>query len=484
MIPSIFSLAPRIALECVHPKSAARCSDLLCLVEAHTIHYMQESLFIKGLSGKKKLRGEIKVNTAKNAILKAMAASVLFDDEVTLVDVPNIEDVHRMAELLEDLGVNVKVDQENNKKDNKKDKKNNCYITVGPDISTDLDTEISERLRTSIVLTGPLLSRFGKVSFPHPGGDVIGARPIDFFLEGFKKFGAEIAHEDDRYELSVKGGKLKGANIFFRSPTHTGTETMMMTAVLAEGKTILKNCVTEPEIKDLADFLNLCGAQIVGAGTSTIEIEGGDLLHANKREHLVIPDRIETGSFLILGALCADELVISNCNPLHVEVLIELLRQSGVSIDTEVDKIILRNNGKTPNKDFKAIDIKTHEYPGFATDLQAPMVVYLTQVFGASVVHETIFEGRLNYTDDLVRMGADIVMWDAHRAQVKGPTQLTGRALGSPDIRAGLAFIIAASVAKGNSLINNVYHIDRGYERIEERLAKLGLDITRTNRTE
>lgn len=433
---------------------------------------MHESLFIRGLSGEKKLRGEIKVNTAKNAVLKAIAAGILFEDDVTLVDVPNIEDVHRMAELVRDLGVQVK------------EEKGRLTITTKPDISTDLNTEISKKLRASIVLTGPLLSRFGKVSFPHPGGDVIGARPIDFFLEGFEKFGAEITHANNQYELKAKGGKLKGANIFFRTPTHTGTETMIMAAVLAEGKTILKNCVMEPEIEDLASFLNLCGAHITGAGTSTIEIEGGDLLRTNGKEHRVIPDRIETGSFLILGALCADELVISNCNPLHVEVLIELLRQSGVSIDTEIDKIILKNNGKVLDEDLKAIDIKTHEYPGFATDLQAPMVVYLTQVSGESLVHETIFEGRLNYTDDLVRMGADIIMWDPHRVQVKGPTSLTGRTLGSPDIRAGLAFIIAASVAKGNSLINNVYHIDRGYEQIEERLAKLGLDITRTNRTE
>ena len=436
----------------------------------------QESLFIRGLSGEKKLGGEISVNTAKNAVLKAMTSSVLFEDEMTLVDVPNIEDVRRTAELLEGLGVKVKMTEDENGI--------SYRFVTSEDTSTDINEEISKRLRASIVLTGPLLSRFGKVSFPHPGGDVIGARPIDLFLNGFEKFGAEVTHKDDHYEIRAKGGKLKGADIFFRAVTHTGTETMMMTAVLAEGKTTLKNCAMEPEVKDLADFLNECGARITGAGTSTIEIEGGEALRANGKEHRVIPDRLEAGSFLIFGALCADELVINNCNPDHLEALIELLRKSGVSIDTEADKIILKNNGKTPNKDFKAIDVKTHEYPGFATDLQAPMVVYLTQVSGESLVHETIFDGRLNYTNDLVRMGADIKMWDSHRVQVKGPASLTGRALGSPDIRAGLAFIIAASVAEGNSLINNVYHIDRGYEQIEKRLAKLGLDITRTTRTE
>ncbi len=445
--------------------------------------HKQESFFIKGLAGEKKLKGEIKVHTAKNAVLKAMTASVLFEDEMILESVPHIEDVHAIAELLEDLGVMVTTQKETQKESEEEEDNMRYSFAIKGDISTDINEEISKKIRTSIVLTGPILARYGKVSFPHPGGDVIGARPIDLFLEGFKKFGAEVVHQNGSYELKAKGGKLKGAHIFFRVPTHTGTETMMMTAVLAEGKTVLKNCVMEPEIKDLADFLNLCGAQISGAGTSTIEIEGGELLRANGREHRVIPDRLEAGSFLILGALCAEELTITHCNPLHVEALIELLRTSGVSIETEIDKIILHNN-KVPNSDFKAMNVKTHEYPGFPTDLQAPMVVYLTQVTGESLVFDTIFEGRLGYTEDLVRMGADITIWDAHRAQVKGPELLTGRALGSPDIRAGLAFVIAASVAKGNSLINNVYHIDRGYEQIEKRLLKLGLDITRTDRTE
>ncbi|MEX1120182.1 MAG: UDP-N-acetylglucosamine 1-carboxyvinyltransferase, partial [Candidatus Paceibacterota bacterium] len=425
----------------------------------------------KGLAGEKKLRGEISVNTAKNAVLKAMTASVLFEDEVTLVAVPNIEDVHRMAELLEDLGVTVTKEG------------STLTLTASPSIKTDLNTEISERLRTSIVLVGPLLSRFGEVSFPHPGGCVIGARPIDFFLEGFEKFGAEITHVNGRYTIKAKGGKLRGAEIFFRTPTHTGTETMMMMATLAEGKTVLKNCAMEPEVEDLANFLIKSGAQITGAGTSTIEIDGGGLLRTNGDTHRVIPDRIEAGSFLILGALCAEELTIKNCNPLHIESLIELLRSAGVSIETGVETITVRNP-KEGVKQFTSVNVKTHEYPGFPTDLQALMVVFLTQSLGEGLVHETIFEGRLNYTTDLARMGADIALWDAHRVAVKGPTPLTGRTLGSPDLRAGLAFVIAGAVAKGNSLINNAYYIDRGYEHIEERFKKIGLDITRTNRTE
>lgn len=433
---------------------------------------MQESFFIKGLAGEKTLRGEIAVNSAKNAVLKGMAASVLFEDELRVTNVPDIEDVHRMAELLETLGASV-------------EKEGREYrIHVGEGVSTTLDTKLSERLRTSIVLTGPLLARFGEVLFPHPGGCVIGARPIDFFLEGFEKFGATVKYGDDGYRVIAPQGKLSGADIFFRSPTHTGTETMMMTAVLADGKTTLRNCAMEPEIVDLAQFLNSCGAHISGAGTSTIEVVGGGLLRAEGRAYRAIPDRIETGSFLILGALAADELMIRDCNPTHVEILVDILRNAGVSIEVGEDWIAIKGGAQTSNDSFRGIDIKTHEYPGFATDLQAPMTVFLTQASGEALVFETIFEGRLNYTDDLVRMGADITVWDSHRAQVKGATPLVGRTLGSPDLRAGLAFIIAAAVAKGNSLINNVYYIDRGYERIEERLKTLGLDITRTTRTE
>jgi UDP-N-acetylglucosamine 1-carboxyvinyltransferase len=429
---------------------------------------MKESFFVKGLVGEKKLQGTIPVYSAKNAVIKAMASSILFEDEVVLEEVPEIEDVHRMAELLEHIGIAVEHSTPRS-------------YTLNPTgtITHSLDEKISERLRASIVLTGPLLARLGKVHFPHPGGCVIGARPIDLFLEGFKKMGAEVVMEDTHYAITAKGGKLKGAEIFFSVPTHTGTETLMMAGVLAEGVTTLKNCAMEPEIVDLANFLNASGAHITGAGTPTITIDGGDLLHSGGRPHHSIPDRIEAGSFLILGALCADELVISDCNPQHLEVLIEMLRSSGVSIETEASRIVLRNNGKKPNSSFRSINIKTHEYPGFATDLQAPMVVYLTQTSGEGVVFETIFEGRLNYVDDLVRMGAHITTWDAHRAEVRGPTPLVGRALGSPDLRAGLAFVIAASVAKGNSLIDNVYYIDRGYETIETRLKNIGLDITR-----
>lgn len=426
---------------------------------------------IKGLGGKKTLNGKIEVSGAKNAVLPALASSILFKDKFCISNVPDIKDVENINILLERLGASIE----------KKQGKKYCIDTNNIKL-TNLDTEISKKMRGSIVLAGPTLARFGKVSFPYPGGCVIGTRPIDAFLNGFKKMGARVKIEKDIYTVSVsKGKKLKGANVFFDRVTVTGTETLMLAGVVAEGKTILKNSAMEPEIKDIADFLNSCGAKIKGAGTSTIEITGtgGKLLSAKNKIYKTMPDRIEAGSFLILGALTGDNLEIINCNPEHIRILINILKKSGVPIKEGKNKIIIEGNGKLKNKNFKCVDIITHEYPGFPTDLQSPMVVYLTQVNGQSLVFETIFEGRLNYTNELIEMGADIIMWDPHRIMVKGPTQLKGRELSGPDLRAEFAFFISAIIAKGESVINNVRYIDRGYEQIEKRLKNIGVDIVR-----
>lgn len=430
-----------------------------------------EKFLIQGLGGAKNLEGKIRVNGAKNAALKLMAASVLFNNEIILSNIPDIEDVHRMKDLLTAAGAKVSAGKDTLKISSEKIKK------------TELEYEISKRLRASVVMTGPMLSRFGKVSFPHPGGCVIGARPIDLFLEGFEKMGARVnvSKYDDKdwYVISAGENKLKGAEIFFKNISVTATETFMMAGVLAKGKTILKNCAMEPEIAHLAEFLTRGGAKIKGAGTTTIEIEGVKILHSPREEFKIIPDRIETGSFLVLGALAAKNLEITNCNHEHVRALIELLRLSGIKITTTKTSIKLGGNDKIKNENLDGVSIKTHEYPGFPTDLQAPMVVYLSQVKGESLVFETIFEGRLNYTEWLSRMGADIRMMDPHRVMVKGPTPLSGKDLESPDLRAGLAFVIAAIVAKGESVVHNVYNIDRGYERVEERLKGIGVSIER-----
>lgn len=434
---------------------------------------MHDSFRIKGLAGKKTLSGKVKIHGAKNAILQAFATSLLFKDSATLANVPAIEDTQRMIELLTELGITITpVDD------------HTYTITLPEHVTTELPYELSRKLRASIVLTGPVLAREGTVAFPHPGGCVIGNRPIDIFLDGFEKMGATLSENEKEYSLTAPKNKngvpqLRGAEIFLRVPSVTATQTFMMAAVLAEGRTVIKNAALEPETESLADFLNECGAKISGAGTTTITIEGGEMLSGKGKTYTAPPDRIEAGSFLILGALAADHLVLENCNPNHVEAAIDMLKRAGVPIETTESTITIKGNGKIKNSSFKSFDIKTHEYPGFPTDLQAPAVVFLTQASGDSLVFETIFEGRLNFTEGLIRMGADIKMWDTHRITVKGPTPLKGRDLEGPDIRAGLAYIIAGIVAKGESVIHNAYYIDRGYQKIENRLRDIGVDIER-----
>lgn len=423
-----------------------------------------EVFVIKGLDGERSLAGSINVNGAKNAVLQAFAFCLLFKDEVVLKNVPEIEDVKNMVEIFKSLGVGVV-----------RRSKGVYAVRVPKKISTNLPEEISKKFRASIILSGPILARFGSVSFPHPGGCVIGSRPIDVFLSGFEKFGGKISEGEKGYAIT-SNGKLRGAKIFLRVPSVTGAQTLMMAAVLARGKTTIKNAPLEPETKNLADFLNLCGAKIKGAGTSTIEISGTGLLSARGKVFKTPPDRIEAGSFLILGAVAARSLEIKNCNPEDFESLIETLRCCGVEINIFKNKVVV---GGKSGSGYRSVDIKTHEYPGFPTDLQAPMTVFLTQASGEGLIFETIFEGRLNYTSELVRMGADVRLWDPHRATVKGPTPLRGREVESPDIRAGLAFIIAAIIANGDSIIHNVHYIDRGYEKIEDRLKKVGVDIKR-----
>jgi UDP-N-acetylglucosamine 1-carboxyvinyltransferase len=423
----------------------------------------RERFVVEGLGGRRALKGEIPVRGAKNAVLKSMAASLLFDGPVTLTNVPRIEDVARVGELLQALGAEVALDGDR------------CTIDTAGVGCGDLDDTLARTLRASIVFAGPLLARFGRTSFPHPGGDVIGPRPINLFIDGFRQMGCTVAEGGGRYVIEAPRG-LKAADIFFMFVSVTGTETLMMVAIGAEGTTTLRNAAMEPEIVALAEHLNLCGAKISGAGTPTITIEGlgpGARLRA-AGPWRTVPDRIEAGTFLLLGALAAEELTITGCVPAHFEILTNLLRQSGVDVRVAENTVVVRGSDSA-----QALNIRTHEYPGFATDLQPPMLVYLTQAAGESTIFETIWGGRLNYTQDLVRMGADITLWNPQQVSIKGPMPLMGRTLESPDIRAGLAFLMAAAVARGESQIERVYHIDRGYERIEERLRAVGLDIKR-----
>ncbi|MEK7139736.1 MAG: UDP-N-acetylglucosamine 1-carboxyvinyltransferase [Patescibacteria group bacterium] len=439
-------------------------ADGFAVYYGHIMEGSGERFVIQGLAGKKKLHGTIAVRGAKNAALKAMAASILFKNPLTLSNVPDIEDVRRMADLLEHVGIAIS-----------RPTAHSMIIHARALPKTALTADISKRLRASVVLTGPLLARTKEVSFPHPGGCVIGARPIDMFLEGFEKMGARVRMKDKMHIVRAPKKGLTGATLFFRQQSVTATETFMMAGVLARGTTILKNAAMEPEIAHLAEFLNRSGARISGAGTSTITIKGTSLLSVPRGGYSIVPDRVEAGSFLILGALAASDLSITHCVPEHVRSLIETLISAGVSVSVKKDTIRVRASKNA----FRAIDIKTHEYPGFPTDTQAPMTVFLTQAKGESMVFETIFEGRLNYVEELNRMGADIRTMDPHRVIVRGETPLHGRELQSPDLRAGLAFVIAATIATGRSVVHNVYNIDRGYERIEERLQDIGVKISR-----
>jgi UDP-N-acetylglucosamine 1-carboxyvinyltransferase len=404
---------------------------------------MKSRFVVEGLAGKKTLRGTIAVRGAKNAALKALAASVLFEDAVAFENLPDIEDVKRMQELLDgDLPV--------------------------------LRKDIAERLRASIVLTGPVLARYGSVTFPFPGGCVLGERPIDLFLEGYRALGAKVEENGDLFVIS---GKLRGAHIFFPSVSVTATETLMLAAVLAEGETVLENAAMEPEIGTLIRYLNACGAHIEGADTPRLVIKGtnGKLLKAEAKPCVIPPDRIETGSFIILAALAGEEVTITDCEPKHADALIALMRRAGVTLEIAERSIVVRGGGP-----YKSVSVRTHEYPGFPTDLQAPMAVFLTQCKGEATILETIFDGRFRYADDLIRMGADITVMNPHKILIRGPKALTDKQMESPDLRGGLAYLIAAAVAEGVSTIDNAYLIDRGYEHIEERLKSLGLNITRT----
>ena len=414
------------------------------------------------IQGGRKLSGEIKVNGAKNFALKVLAASLLTDQKWTVSNVPQIEDIFRILELLKGVGAEI----ENGSK--------GVYTVRAKNIQASyLDSDIASRLKGSILMTGPLLARCGSAVFPRPGGCVIGQRPRDIFLDGFEAFGVKIKENKEGYRLTARG-RLKGINFIFPIISVTATETMLLTAVLAKGETFLRNAACEPEIIALADFLNKCGAKIKGAGTPFIKIEGVSRL--SKGSCRIIPDRIEAGSFVLLGLSVGGTIKVANLNPDHLDVLWSLLKKAGANLKIGKDFVLVN-----PSPRLKAVDLKTHEYPGFPTDLQAPFTVLMTQAKGISLIHETIFEGRLFYADILKQMGANIIMCDPHRVIIQGPTKLYGRRLISPDIRAGMALVSAALSARGESVIENIYQIDRGYEKIEKRLRGLGAEIRRAD---
>ncbi|MDE2079022.1 MAG: UDP-N-acetylglucosamine 1-carboxyvinyltransferase [Patescibacteria group bacterium] len=421
-----------------------------------------DSFIIEGLAGKRLLKGSIPVYGAKNHALKVMAAAALIEGTSRFTNVPAISDVDALARILEDLGAFVS--------------RNGTELSVNAkDVSgTVMGQELAKSMRASIVLIGPLLARLRSVTFPHPGGDVIGERPIDLFISGFQKLGAEFTATNDTYTLSAPQG-LQGGEIFFRVISVTATETLMMAATLAKGPVTLKNCAMEPEVVALGEFLKSCGAKIGGLGTTTITIEPS-VMREPHVAHTIIPDRMEAATFLALGALAADELTITGAEPAHLDAVFDRLSAMGVSYTVEPQTITVRGA-----EFLHPTRVRTHEYPGFPTDAQAPFAVLMTQAEGESTIRETIFDGRLNYASELVSMGANITVANPHRAIVKGSTPLKGRAIAGPDIRAGLAYILAAIIADGTSTVGNAHHMDRGYAAIEKRLAAVGVPITRVS---
>lgn len=414
------------------------------------------------INGPAELKGEISVKGAKNAALKIIPAAILSTETITITNIPQIEDVKQALALLEDLGA--KIDYPH---------PDTAIIDPSGIKKTELNPAFANKFRASVMFVAPLLARFGEVKFPHPGGCVIGAgkRDIDFFLDGFAAFGATVEIKEDYYHIKAKSGLKGGEFFFYKLISVTTTEAMIMAAILAHGQTILKNCAMEPEIKALADYLNSCGAKISGAGTPTIIIEGVAKISGGNFK--VMPDRIETGSFAILAAATRSEILIKNCVPEHIRVLLEIFKHRlGVPFEEGADWIRIK-----PAKKIMAASIKTHEYPGFPTDLQSPYTVLMTQAEGSSLIHETIYDRRLLYADLLSQMGADIIMCDPHRVVVNGPACLRGRKITSPDLRAGIALIIAALVAEGRTEIDNIYQIERGYENIAERLSSIGANI-------
>lgn len=407
------------------------------------------------INGQNELEGTIRISGAKNAAVAIIPAAIMTDEEATICNVPEISDIDSLEEILNFLNVDVKRATES--------------MIINPKNMENkvIPTEISSKLRASYYFMGALLAKYKYVEMYFPGGCKIGSRPINLHLEGFKKLGATVEEENDKY--IIKADKLKGAQMYLDVASVGATINIMLAATKAEGTTIIENAAREPEIVNVATFLNNMGAKIVGAGTSIIKIKGVKKLTKGFAE--IIPDRIEAGTYTIIGALLGKPLKISNIIPEHIEALTSKLKEAGADIEIEEDTIICK---KVDN--LKPVNIKTYYYPGFATDLQQPFSVFLTQCKGKSQIEETIYENRYMHVEYLNKMGANIET-NNRIATVHGKTELKGEEVVATDLRAGAALIIAGLIAEGKTTINKVEHILRGYEGIIEKLSNVGADI-------
>lgn len=414
------------------------------------------------IRGGNKLNGELRASGAKNSALKMLAAALLADGPVTISNVPHLRDITTMIELLGSLGVEVVIDE-----------KMNVEIHANTIQRFTAPYDLVKTMRASFNVLGPMLAHYGQAEVSLPGGCAIGPRPVDQHLQGLKALGAKIEMAEGYVKASVKG-RLHGAHIIFDICTVGGTEHIMMTATLAEGKTVLENCAREPEIVDLADCLNAMGADVQGAGTDTITINGVESLGGC--HHRVIADRVETGTYLIAAAATGGRVKVRDANPEHLEVLIMKLREAGAEITFGEDWIELDMKGNRP----KAVSLVTAPYPAFPTDLQAQIIALNSIAEGTATVKETIFENRFMHVHEMNRMGANIRLEGNNTvAIVEGVEKLTGAPVMANDLRASVSLVIAGLVAEGETIVDRIYHIDRGYEQVEEKLKNLGADIKR-----
>src|SRR5580658_6829625 len=414
------------------------------------------------IRGGNPLLGTIRVSGAKNSALPCMAAAILTEDEVILENIPQVRDIETERRLLVSMGAEVELGYGRAQHRTSI----SCRVLSDPVAKY----EIVKTMRASSLVLGPLVARTGLARVAMPGGCAIGGRPIDLHIKGLEIMGATIGYEHGYIEARAE--RLKGAHINFDKITVTGTEDLLMAAVLAEGETVMENCAREPEVTDLAALLTAMGAKIEGAGTSVIKVQGVEKLHGAR--HRINPDRIEAGTFLVAGAITGGDLCVANCNPAHLGAVIGKLEECGVRVEViSKDSIRVRSEGN-----LKGADMSTEEYPGFPTDMQAQYMALATQVDGTSVVNENIFENRFMHVQELIRMGANIKV-DGRTATVRGRTPLSATAVMCSDLRASASLVLAALVADGESILDRVYHMDRGYEHIEEKLRGVGAQIRR-----
>lgn len=413
------------------------------------------------INGGKSLQGEIEVRGSKNAAGPTLAATLLTQEECVIENIPLIEDIFNTIEIIKSMGAKVEMVGERTVK-----------IKAENIDAKKIDFERVSKTRISVLFFGALLSRAKHFTIPPPGGDRIGLRPIHVQLNALEKLGVKIERDGDVYKVNCD--KLHGAEIVLEEFSVTATEALMLAAVLAEGKTVIKGAAAEPHIQDLGDMLLKMGAKIKGIGTHTIEIEGVEKLHGCT--HKIIPDYIEAGTFIVIGSLTPGKLIVKNVELSHLDLFLAKLEEMGVNFEKGKDSVTV-----SYSPDIKAIKIQALPYPGFPTDLLPIIIPLLAKAQGKSLIHDPLYENRFNYVQQLRKMGADIEIVDPHRAFVFGPKELSGLNIESWDIRAGAALVVAALMAEGKTVIENVFQIDRGYEKIEERLQKIGADIKRVN---